>query len=127
MTISSITSRSVTIASSESSSNYVQASAATLSVITQKAAEIAEPTNQAVNPEHVAQAVEQVNQAFADKNKNLHAMIEKDETTGISVVKVMDKETKEVISQFPSKEILAIAESIRQYQEDKGYLVNVNA
>jgi flagellar protein FlaG len=131
MTISSVTSRSVTVASSESSQGYVQSSSATLNLVSQRTADTAdaapESNTRAADSKQVARAVEQVNEAFAEKHQNLHAMIERDDATGISVVKVMDKETKEVVSQFPSKEILAIAEAIKQYQEDKGYLVDVNA
>ena len=39
-----------------------------------------------------------------------------DEDTGIDVVKVVDTDTKEVIRQFPSEEILAIAKAIDQLQ-----------
>lgn len=124
MTISSLSSNSVQITRSESisSSNFV--SAQPVAESSQAAPVRAE---QMPTPEHLNQAVEQINEAFAQKEQHLHAQIERDEATGISVVKVLDKKTDEVISQFPSKEILAIASSIRQYQEDKGYLLDVNA
>ena len=79
------------------------------------------------SPEHIAQAVKQVNDAFAQNGQNLYASIEKDQTTGISVVKVSDKNTREVISQFPSKAIIAFAEVISQSQAKKGQLINARA
>lgn len=55
------------------------------------------------------------------------ASIEKDKATGINVVKVLDKNTRKIVSQFPSKEIIAIAEAIDQHQEGKGHLIHVSA
>lgn len=125
MTISSITSRSVTVSTSESTRVYVP----TRMPLAEQFAATADAGAFAreAAPELVAKAVEQVNEAFSEKGKNLHALIERDEATGISVVKVLDKSTEEVISQFPSKEVLAIAEAIRQYQEEKGQLLDVSA
>lgn len=125
MTISSITTRSVTVSTSESTRVY----APTRATLTEQPAKTADARSfvREAAPELVAKAVEQVNEAFAEKGKNLHALIERDEATGISVVKVLDKSTEEVISQFPSKEVLAIAEAIRQYQEEKGQLLDVSA
>jgi len=40
---------------------------------------------------------------------------------------VQDRNTKEVISQYPSKMIVAIAEAFGQSQEAKGRLLNVSA
>jgi len=79
------------------------------------------------SPEQVAQAVKQVNSAFTQNGQNLYASIEKDKTTGISVVKVSDKNTNEVISQFPSKAMIAFAEVISQSQAKKGQLIHAKA
>ncbi len=125
MTISSITSRSVTVSTSESTRVYVP-TRAPQAESSARSAEASSFVREAA-PELVAKAVEQVNEAFSEKGKNLRAQIERDEATGISVVKVLDKSTEEVISQFPSKEVLAIAEAIRQYQEEKGQLLDVSA
>lgn len=127
MTISSVTSRTVAFASSDGMRAVAQSQTSMLSFAAPRSSDEESIATLAPTPEHVAQAVDQVNEAFKQKGQNLHASIEKDQDTGISVVKVTDKDTKEVISQFPSKEILAIAVAIRQYQEDKGYLVDVNA
>jgi flagellar protein FlaG len=48
-----------------------------------------------------------------------------DESTGESVIKVMDKATKEVIRQIPSKEMLEIAQALDRFQES--FLVNSKA
>ena len=79
------------------------------------------------SPAQVARAVKQVNDAFDQKGQNLYAAIEKDKETGINVVKLLDKNTKEVVRQYPSKEMVAIAAAITQYQESKGQLLDVSA
>lgn len=78
-------------------------------------------------PAQVSQAVKQVNDAFVMRGQNLYASIEKDKETGINVVKLLDKNTKEIVRQYPSKEIIAIAASIAQYQESKGQLLDISA
>ncbi|MDX8399389.1 MAG: flagellar protein FlaG [Gallionellaceae bacterium] len=139
MTISAITSKTVTFSSSHeertvahsktsaSASNISSAKSTTQGIETPPTRAQAPAPAPAPAPEQVDRAIDQVNEAFQQKGQNLRALIDRDEGTGVSVVKVMDKETDEVVSQFPSKEILAIAESIRQFQEGKGYLVNTNA
>lgn len=79
------------------------------------------------SPAQISQAVKQMNDTFAQKGQNLYASIEKDKETGINVVKLLDKNTKEVVRQYPSKEIIAIASSIIQYQKSKGQLLDVSA
>jgi flagellar protein FlaG len=48
-----------------------------------------------------------------------------DQTTGSSVVKVMDRATKEVIRQIPSEEMLQIAKGLDRYKE--GLLISSKA
>jgi uncharacterized FlaG/YvyC family protein len=79
------------------------------------------------SPERVNQAVKQVNDAFVQKGQDLYAAIERDKTSGISVVIVFDRTTKEQISQFPTKAIIAIAEAISQSNEGKVQLMRVSA
>jgi flagellar protein FlaG len=79
------------------------------------------------SPAQLSQAVKQINDTFAQKGQNLYASIEKDKETGMNVVKLLDKNTKEVVRQYPSKEIIAIAASIIQYQKSKGQLLDVSA
>ena len=128
MTISLVASRSVASAQSDGIRFVVQAPSVTTSSVAQKSA--ATETDVAArvpSSERVEQAVKQVNDAFTQKGQNLYASIERDKATGIPVVKVLDKNTDEVISQFPSKEIIAIAEAISQSQEEKGQLIHVSA
>lgn len=102
---------------------------------------IAEPSSLAISPEtsetvantqppsheRIAQAVKQVNDAFTQKGQNLRVWIEKDDATNINVIKLQDKTTKEVISQYPSKAIIAMAEAISQSLDEKGQLIYVKA
>ena len=48
-----------------------------------------------------------------------------DEDTGKSVIKVTDRQTKEVIRQIPSEEMLQIAKALDKFQES--FLVNSKA
>lgn len=75
----------------------------------------------------ISQAVKQINDSFAQKGQNLYASMEKDKETGINVVKLLDKNTKEIVRQYPAKEIIAIAASIVQYQKSKGQLLDISA
>lgn len=75
----------------------------------------------------ISQAVKQMNDALNQKGQNLYASIEKDKETGINVVKLLDKNTKEIVRQYPAKEIVAIAASIIHYQENKGQLLDIVA
>lgn len=81
-----------------------------------------EAAKEAVDPAYLKQATEQLNRAIKLMGNNLQFTI--DEDTGINVVKVVDTETKEVIRQFPSEEILAIA---RAFDKLQGMLVRDKA
>jgi flagellar protein FlaG len=64
-------------------------------------------------PQEVAQAMESVKQAVAgisDMARNLQFSI--DEGSGHAVVKIVDPETKQVIQQIPSVQLLEIAKSL---------------
>jgi flagellar protein FlaG len=72
----------------------------------------AQETSQAT-PQEVAQAMESVKQAVAgisDMARNLQFSI--DEESGHAVVKIVDPETKQVIQQIPSVQLLEIAKSL---------------
>jgi flagellar protein FlaG len=75
------------------------------------------------SPQQLRQAVDSINRAVRQSSSNLEFSI--DPGTKRPVVKVVDIETGDVIRQIPSKEILAIAESIGQYQ--KGLLLRQEA
>jgi len=88
---------------------------------------VADVAAAAPTPEGVAQAVKQVNDAFAQKGQNLYAAIERDEASGITVVKVYDKDTKKEVRQFPPKAIVAMAEAIGRSIDGKVQLIHVSA
>lgn len=90
--------------------DVVKSSAAAIEMPSRAVAAVKE----AVNPTSLKQATDQLNQAIKLMANNLQFTI--DEETGIDVVKVVDTDTKEVIRQFPSEEILAIAKAIDQLQ-----------
>ena len=58
----------------------------------------------------VKQVAEHINQAIQSLSRNLNFSVDKD--TGITVVKVMDTETNQLIRQIPGDEILSIAKAI---------------
>ena len=126
MTISSVTSGSVAAGTSGGARGLAQAAPVTPGLSAQKTV-VAEATTQAPTSAHIAQATKRVNDAFVKIGQNLQAVIEKDKATGIDVVKIQDKNTKEVISQFPPKEIVAMAEAISQSLAKKGQMLNVSA
>ena len=127
MDISSVASRSVAAVSGGDTGVHGQAIPATSGSAAPKAAAGVNAAAQTMSPERVAQAVKQLNEDFIQKGQNVYASYEKDKATGISVVKVLDKNTQEVVSQFPPKEIIAIAEAIDRDQEAKGRLIHTSA
>lgn len=71
----------------------------------------------------------EVNASVAKINKTMQALVSSlefsvDKDTQIDVVKVVDMKTKEVIRQFPTEEILAIAKAIDRF---KGVLLKESA
>lgn len=128
MDISSVVSPRVSTGAGEGASSTVRVPAAdTASQPNDTSASIAAASAQAPSPDQVAQAVNQINDAFAQRNQNLYAAIEKDKATGIDVVKIVDKESKETVSQFPSKAILGIAEAIQNPSAARGQLLRDQA
>lgn len=69
----------------------------------------------AVTSEQLSNAVSNINQAMRLSNRNLQFSVDPD--TKMTVVKLTDTETGEVIRQFPSEEALAIAHSIDNFQQ----------
>lgn len=90
--------------------DVAQISAATIEMPSKAVAAVKE----AVNPSSLKQATDKLNQTIKMMAVNLQFQV--DEETGIDVVKVVDTESKEVIRQFPSEEILAIAKAIDRLQ-----------
>ena len=62
----------------------------------------------------VKQVAEHINQTIQSLSRNLNFTVDKD--TGITVVKVMDTETNQVIRQIPGDEILSVAKAIDTLQ-----------
>jgi uncharacterized FlaG/YvyC family protein len=132
MTINLLNSVTVTSTLIHSSSDgvlsYVQAGSAEkspsaeMSLIVLPVAETQPPSS-----ERVAQAVKQVNEVFTQKGRNLQVWVERDDVTKINVIKLQDKDTKAVISQYPTKIVIAMAEAISQSLDEKGQLLNVLA
>lgn len=81
--------------------------------------------SQQPSPAHINQAIKQVNDAFAQNGKNLSASLAKDKATGLVVVKVTDNNTNEVVTQFPSKAIIAVAAAMTQSLNSKGNMLNI--
>jgi flagellar protein FlaG len=75
------------------------------------------------SPSELKASVDKINQDLKQNAVNLDFSLDKN--TNESVVKVIDSSTGDVITQFPSKEALAISESIANKQ--KGALVSSKA
>ena len=78
------------------------------------------------SPEQLKVAVNNINQAMRQSKQNLEFSV--DTTTKKPVVKMVDTDTGELIRQFPSEAVLAIASSIDQFllqhQFQQGLLLN---
>lgn len=70
---------------------------------------------QQVATEQVKSAVENINRALKQSNKNLEFSV--DESTKKTVFQLKDTETGDVIRQYPTEEMLSISRSIDQFQQ----------
>lgn len=100
--------------------------AATASAAAQTSATALLPSKASPSPEKIARAVNQVNDTFKQRGQSLYASFEKDRSTGIDVVKIVDQKTHETITQLPIKAVIAFAQSLEQ-QGSRGKLVNATA
>lgn len=66
-------------------------------------------------PAQVRQAVQMINKAMQTFSRNLEFSVD-DAAVGKTVVKVMDKETGEMVRQIPSEETLNIARALDRLQ-----------
>jgi len=76
----------------------------------------ATPAQAPAQPPTAAQlktAVDSINRALQQSNQSLEFSV--DPSTKTPVVKMVDKETGKVVSQYPSEQVLAIAQSIDQF------------
>lgn len=74
------------------------------------------------NREEIGKAIQQVNDFLKPINNSIQFNL--DDETGITVVKVVDLATQEVIRQIPSEEMLAISQAIDTM---KGLLIKQKA
>ena len=84
----------------------------------QTAQAVTSPSKTEASRQAVEDAVKSVNDFLKPINDSIRFSV--DDETGISVIKVIDISTKDVIRQFPSEEMLSIAKAIDQM---KGLLV----
>ncbi len=75
------------------------------------------------SPQQLQEAVQSMND-FAAGTLNSSLNFSVDTETGKTIVKVMDSETKEVLKQIPSEEMVAIAKAVDKL---KGLLVHQKA
>ncbi len=75
----------------------------------------------AISPENQKAISEEVKKIFDDK---LSLNFEWNKLTNTTIVKFVDNETKEVIKQIPSEEMLKIAENIKNALDKKGFLLS---
>ncbi len=73
---------------------------------------------QSIKEEDLQSAVLKLNEAVQSMQRNLEFTV--DETTGRTVVKVIDKETSEVIRQIPSEEAMRLAQYMHERREGYG-------
>lgn len=74
----------------------------------------AQAVSAAPKPEEVKESVSKINKAIQSISRDLEFSV--DEDTKMNVVKVVDIKTKDVIRQFPSEEVLAIAKALDKLQ-----------
>ena len=91
-------------------------------VQSQSTVSASEARSEPVSREQLNQAIKATKDFVGPINSSLDFSV--DEDTGSVVVKVIDKETKEVIRQFPSEEMLSIAKALDSI---KGLLVKQKA
>jgi uncharacterized FlaG/YvyC family protein len=129
MGISSIGSTPVTTGMGQGTSGFVSAASTVAGTSPPNAASVPNTSLSTQTPTstQIKQAVKQVNDNFSQNNQNMYATLGIDKATGIEVVKIIDKDNNQVISQYPSKAILAVAQSLEQQQGSGGQLLNTTA
>ncbi len=69
-----------------------------------------------IDEEELSQLVSQINDYIQNIQRNLEFSV--DEDTGLTVVKVINKDTEEIIRQIPPKEVLEMASKIKEQAEE---------
>lgn len=112
--------RSISSGTPPESSALERASAALASVNAAKSSApvetaVAVPSpSQAPSPEQVAQALKSINKALEKFSQGLEFSV--DEELNRTIVKVVDQQTKQVIRQIPTEEVIEIAKALDQTQ-----------
>lgn len=75
-----------------------------------------DPSAQQVSPEELAQVVEKLNDHVQQIERDLQFSI--DDSSGRTVVRVVNSQTEEVIRQIPSEEVLRISRNLQEQMED---------
>jgi flagellar protein FlaG len=85
------------------------------------------PEKQAAEPTaaQLQNAVDHINEAMRQSNSNVEFTIDKD--TKQTIIKVIESSTGDVIRQYPSEEVLAIARAIDRMQQQQGLLIKQEA
>jgi len=99
----------------ESSASTVQAQAAVRQNLPPEGQEV--PSKTASTPakrDEITKAVEQLNSHVQTLNRDLQFSVEEELGLGRTIVKVLDSETKEVIRQIPSEEVIKIAKQLKE-------------
>lgn len=127
MDIQSLTSNALVRAAIPRQQNAAPGMAGASTQTSSTASQIQQPSPNAVqdvspNRELLDSAVKATNEFISRVNNSLQFSI--DDETGTSIIKVVDKNTKEVIRQIPSEEMLAIAKALDTI---KGLLVHQKA
>lgn len=93
----------------------------------QNASEQAEQIKQQSKPENSLKEAKRLSEELQRRVGGADSQLQfsVDESTGESVIKVMDKATNEMIRQIPSEEMLQIAKALDRFQES--FLVNSKA
>jgi len=92
-------------------------------VLTGGANQVAQTQENSLSQEEVLGAVRNLNDFVQKSRRELNFSV--DDQTGRTVVKVIDRETKEVIRQIPAEEVLAAARRFADEMDDKGNLFKV--
>lgn len=103
-----------TLSGSTASSRTPVASGSSTSDVTTTSAVAQARTSETVSPEQLQAATESIKAFVQPINSGLEFAIDKD--SGRTLVKVIDQQTKEIVRQIPSEEVLNIAKALDKLQ-----------
>lgn len=90
-----------------------------------KAVEVVDSDNRQSKPrikinseQSLEQALDVINRAMVIEQRSLNFSV--DEISGRSIIKVVDRETDQLIRQIPTEEVLRVAQDIKKLQEEMG-------